>query len=180
MYKLKTLILYHRRLHPSLEPPDIYKLLFQATMGPAHILDNEECAFLYLRRECDDLGQYPNADEILIEPVSNKADVIRINLRPFKRESNNIHLLFDCMIQSAIHFSPCEERLRELWKEFTLLTRYGDLDFDFHEVATLDSTLLNNGFVPMSHSDSYIAKEQPSYRVVLAYLFKQSFCTGKK
>ncbi len=180
MHKLKTLILYHRRLHPSLEPPDIYKLLFQATMGPAHILDDTEYAFLSLRRECDDLGQYPNTDETLIETVSRKADVIRINLRPFKRESNNIDLLFDCMLQSAIHFSPSEERLRAVWKEFTLLTRYGDLDFDFHEVATLDSTLLNNGFVPMSHSDSYTAKEQPSYRIVLAHLFKQSFCTGKR
>ena len=48
--KLIELIFYHLKRYTVMELEDVYKLLYQSVMGPAHILQNKELAYFQKRK----------------------------------------------------------------------------------------------------------------------------------
>jgi hypothetical protein len=163
---LEELISGHTRLHPSLRARDVYKLLYQGTMGPRHLIRDPRRAMASLRKELKSVGQC-RGTEPLIEQVSVDGAVVRINLRPFKEFSDDRGALFGCMCSSARRIVPDEEQLRTLWSSFRALNGQEILNFDPREVSVLHNRLSREGFTALSHSREYTAREQPSYRVVL-------------
>ena len=65
---LIDLIRFHIKNHKYLSEQDVYKLLYQGTMGPRHLLGNPDVAKQYLMREWDSVK--PDEEEPLTEPVS--------------------------------------------------------------------------------------------------------------
>lgn len=163
---LPSLITSHRKQHPSARARDIYKMLHQGTMGPRHLLENENAARALLLREYEHLEARAQ-DEPLTEQVSTDGSIVRINLRPFKKLPGNLNALFECVILSAKHILPDECTLFTLWEGFKTLNRQDVVRFDHHEIASLDEKFSHEGFIPISHSEEYRMQEKPSYRVVL-------------
>lgn len=163
---LTCLIRDHKKLHPSARARDIYKLLHQGTMGPRHLMEQQEMAHAFLREEFDRAGT-PVPGEPLTEPVSIDGSVVRVNLRPFKERSGRIAVLFECLLSSAQSIVPDEALLGTLWQNFKELNRRAAGCFDHHEIAALDGLFEKEGFIALSHSEPYRIAEDPSYRVLL-------------
>lgn len=163
---LSHLIINHKKLHPSVRVRDIYKILHQGTMGPRHLIENKGSAHTRLWEEYESLD-VTERNEPLTEPVSMDGSVVRMNLRPFKRHSEDPGIVFSCLIDSAERLVPDESALRTLWKLFGVLNREEFRYFDEREVDALDEYLSTHGFMAISHSCEYRREEKPSYRVML-------------
>jgi hypothetical protein len=176
MYKnLESLILYHRKLHPSLTVQDIYKLLFQSTMGPAHIMKNKDKAISLLNQELNSLDLKFKKNEILVEPISIDEKVVRINLRPFKRKMLDVKLLFYTIEKTSGLFVKNQQKLDYYWETFKQLVQEKKLDFDSNNILSLEKRLSSQHNGLLTHSRIYRHKEKPSYRVVLIDIFKKLF-----
>lgn len=182
VHSLKSLIDFHIRVHPSMRAQDVYKLLYQGTMGPHHLLKDQNAARLFLQSECADLPP-PEDNEELLEPVSIDGSVIRINLRVFKELTRDEGTLFSCMLTSAKKMVPDETLLRTQWSEFKQMNETNLLHFGHQEIIRLDEQLAGKGFIAIRHSEEYRLHEKPAYRVVLRKCYEergglpQSNCT---
>jgi len=172
---LKELVIYHKTEHPSMDGADVYKMLFQGTMGPAHLMKNTDIAFSELKKEFKRAKTCGRKDEKLLEAVSIGGAVVRVNLRPYNRRGGEIEQLFKIMEVSARKFIPNKKKLIRLWADFKSLVQKGLLEFDYREVLELDTRIKQKENIVISHSEIYRKKEKPTYRVVLASVFKQSF-----
>jgi len=170
--KLETLIDYHSSIHPSLTIQDVYKLLYQGTMGPAHLMIDKDKAYIKLKREFKMADKGILEREVLLEPVSINGDMVRVNLRPYRRKSYDIELLFEIVLKSAKNFAPDEDKLNFLWKTFKQLVSKGKLDFNAVKVNAFEVNALSSNGLPIKHSDDYRAKEKPRYRVVKRSIFE--------
>ena len=65
---MKKILIEHAGRYPQWEPADLYKLIYQAAMGPGHALTDEGPARDILLREIAKLGSGP--DEPLNESIS--------------------------------------------------------------------------------------------------------------
>jgi len=52
--KINGLIKSEFELHPKAQLIDYYKLFFQGTFGPGHIISNKESAIKFLKNELDE------------------------------------------------------------------------------------------------------------------------------
>ncbi len=170
---LITLITYHTKMHPSLVVQDVYKILYQGTMGPKHILRNKEEAFSLLEEEFKEIDPESKKDKNLCERISIDGSVIRVNLRSYKRKSSDIKFLFDSMVTSAKDFIPDEEKLKKLWEIFKSLVQKGKLNFSYGEVISFYRKIITQKDSVIRHSEIYRKSEKPSYRIVLSGIFSK-------
>jgi hypothetical protein len=160
-------------MHPSLVVQDVYKILFQGTMGLKHILRNKEEAFSILEEEFMKTDPKSKKVENLCERISIDGSVIRVNLRPYKRKSSDIRLLFDSMVTSEKIFIPDEGKLKKLWEIFKSLVQKGELNFNYGEVISFYRNIITQEDTAIRHSEIYRKSEKPSYRIVLSGIFSK-------
>ena len=85
-------------MHPSMQPQDIVKLLFQAAFGAEHLLTDKDAAFRWLQKEFEKI-ETTDVSEKLYEQIQDK--VCRINLREWKRRNMPLSWLFRMFVESA-------------------------------------------------------------------------------
>ena len=170
---LLKLIEEHQSRYSHFEVQDAYKLIYQGVFGVAHILENKEAAWQYLQREFESLEA--SEDEPLLENISLRGDVVRINLRPFKAANASLEKLFEVMVQSAGEIQSTEEEFSKQWNEFQTLVRNETLSFDINTLEEFDSEVRAAHFPPVHHSEGYEEANRPAYRVVKRTLFEKTF-----
>lgn len=172
---IKSLITIQKELHPSMRIQDVYKLLFQSTLGPYHIMHHLNHAFSVLNREFTNLDIQNARKEILIENISINHQVVRINLRPFKSQYNSIEDLFIVIRESVATFNPDRENLLRVWDDFKTLVSKNELDFNLEELTEFEKSIDPLHDSNIRHSEDYKQRENPSYRVALKSIFRKHF-----
>lgn len=149
------LLANERAQRPERSDRDDVKFLFQALLGPGHLLDDTERARAWLEREMN--GTEPDGDEPLIEPLSSIW--CRVNLRPAKALGIAPERILALMIEGEPGAVYARSDVQRLYALFT-----GE---QMREVPAPDilKDLSDPGFVP-SHSERYRGAYRPSYRVV--------------
>ncbi len=112
--ELQDLLEYHLKLYPLMNAEDIYKMLYQGTMGVVHFIDSPQSAKEYLIFEFDKIEADSSIQ--LIEPVSTDGKMVRLNLRAYKNKGGKIQPLFDAMMKTAMEFEPSKSELEKLLK----------------------------------------------------------------
>jgi len=163
------------RLHRNLGIQDVYKLLFQGVMGVAHILEDREKAWRELQKEFEGLDTSEFMEEPLLERVSADGDVIRVNLKSFKRLGLSLEELFEVILKSAERISADRERFERVWKRFIELVKAGKLDFDYERLREFDGVVGAGGYPPVHHSRAYAKDNKPAYRVVHKKAYQEIF-----
>lgn len=171
--ELFQLIQKHQKNKHQLQIQDVYKLLYQSVFGVAHILKHQRKAKKLLEEELQSIEA--STDEALIENISTNAEIVRINLRPFKALSLSTDLLFSVMLKSAKLTNATRENFDEIWGEFKNLVRSGRLCFDQSELKKFDTLIIEKKCPPVHHSGAYRAANRPAYRVVQLDIFKEYF-----
>lgn len=166
-WSTKQLVEYHQRTKVSVHVQDVYKLLYQANFGVEHFLTDTAHVREYLLNELGSLEtDAVVSDEPLVERISSRGDIVRVNLRPFKKLNRDPETLVEWMFRSAAVHSPDSLMFRRQWNEFHDLVRYGLLEFPMEEVSEWNRRITAGDIRPVHHSPEYAAANRPAYRVI--------------
>lgn len=98
--EVEKLIQQEHNLHPRAELIDYYKLYFQAICGPGHLIENEESAALFLRKE---LSESRINNEPLFQDISFSGfDFCRVNLKLIRLKLIKEEVFLNLFIESAL------------------------------------------------------------------------------
>jgi len=167
------LIEFHQKIKNNVTIQDAYKLIYQSIFGNSHLLQHVDQARIYLIEEFESIQA--SSEEPLIEPISPQGNVVRINLRPFKRQKKNIDGLFQAMIASARQIAGSVSEIQRVWDEFKQAVAANRLHFDDHGLIGFDHEIQAQHFPAVHHSAAYRMANHPAYRVVHAEVF-DNYC----
>jgi hypothetical protein len=164
-WSVKKLVGYHQSLKDSLEVQDVYKLLYQANFGPEHLMADSSTVLEYLREELSSMDTIARQGEDLIERISTRGDMVRINLRPYRHLGLSPGLLVHIMMESARETVPDSLMFYRQWNEFFALVRYGVLNFSPDDLEKWDAQVQRGEITAVHHSPAYRRANAPAYRV---------------
>ena len=160
------LISEHLSSYPEMQITDVYKLVYQSIMGPAHMGTDIVKIKDYLSHEISDISASERAD--LIENISPSGAVIRVDLKRIKAEDGNIHLLAEAIARSASGIKPDTSMLENVWHVVGNLIKNGSLrQFTRAEFEAFTREIEKTGYPAAHHSEIYHKRYSPAYRVLL-------------
>ena len=164
---LKKIIDDEYKLHPFATLIDYYKLVFQATFGPAHILKNKDVAYQVLVNEISLLEDRKDAN---IQDLSFMTDFMRVDLQLV--EKIKMDNFWAILLKSAdIFFNINKEGWLNIWSEAeNYLSNFTLKNFEKDKML-LTSKVEN--VAPVHHSDIYKTNYNPHYRVVSKGLWQR-------
>lgn len=175
----KELVGFHQNLRPGLGVQDVLKMLYQANLGVEHLLTDTADVRTYLARELEGL-EPTDMKESLVEPVSTRGDLIRVNLRPFKDLNLGPDLLVQMMFESAAETKPDTLMFYRQWNEFFDLVRYGFLKFPMEDAERWHAIVTGGPPKPVHHTEPYKNLYRPAYRVVRKAVFDRTMTRGNE
>ncbi|MDD5263786.1 MAG: DUF4111 domain-containing protein [Candidatus Bipolaricaulis sp.] len=161
---MRSILIEHARRYPRWQLADLYKLVHQSAMGSEHAVADEAHARARLTREMAEMG--PGPSEPLIDPISPNAEVVRVHLRPYRREGFDPDLLLNAFVQTARQLRGSPERIEAGLAEAVQLARDGSIAFAEVDIAAVSARMRESGFPAVHHSDIYVVEYRPAYRVV--------------
>jgi hypothetical protein len=161
--ELERLIEDHHRRRPLTRARDYYKLLYQGVFSVGHMMGED--AFPRLKEEAERVKELGPWDDPMVESVSLKGDILRVNLRPFIKSGGSLEALYLAMVASAEVKGDPMQFLR-LWRLFKQMADRLSIVLDENEVCEIDDALGERGPVPMHHTAQYREAYYPAYRVV--------------
>jgi hypothetical protein len=168
------LVEYHQHLRPQLQVQDVYKMLYQANFGVAHFLTDTAELRKYLSDELSTMDTTIRGEQ-LIERISPTDEIVRVNLRPFKRRQLDPERLVAAMFLSASETKPDTEAFYHDWNEFSGLVQYGLLEFPTKDLGEWNARVTAGNLEPAHHSEQYMELYKPAYRVVRRVVFGSTF-----
>ncbi len=166
--KMIELIYCHLELYPAMELGDVYKLLYQSVMGPAHILQNKELAYSYLKNEFDSPNE--NHENDLYVDISLDHELVRLNIPVFRKQCS-LNALFEMLCETQRKIIPDKDKLKHYWLALGSLIEGNTFEqFTPDRWNRLNKLLNEHVFPHFSHSAVYKNLYRPSYRIVLREL----------
>ncbi len=153
----------HSARYPGLGLEDIYKLLHQAALGPAHAVERL-AARGRLAQEAAELGTGP--DEPLIDPISPDGRLARVHLRAYVARGRNLDTLADAFAETARTWVPSTDKLAKFCGCLGDLADAGGIAFIRSDVVAYMDARANEGWPAVHHSAAFRAAWHPAYRVV--------------
>lgn len=156
------------QLHPSMEPQDVYKMMFQAAFGAEHILQEKEAAYAYLKSEFEETKP---SDESLLEQIGE--GVCRVNLGAWKQRHLPLEWLFRMFVGSVEAESrkqgmqeAAAECFQQYEREAKEAVKEGMFSFSYEAFEEYAKNYHQAGPHPVHHSEPYRKSERPAYRLV--------------
>jgi hypothetical protein len=159
------------RRHPGFRVEDLYKMLYQACFGGDHLIKDKAKARKRLQEEWNNTDKIPKG-ETLIEIIDPRGDVMRINLRIYKKIRGTADRLFDLFVQSAEQFEKDRDRLIRYWGYVMEMVENGEIIFSKSILQDFWIDMGKEGFPAVHHSESYFDANRPAYRIVLKKLWE--------
>jgi hypothetical protein len=164
---LLTLLEQHLSWYPLMEPPDIYKLLYQGMMGSEHLLTSQEQYTQSLYSEYEQLQ--PDASQRLLETVRPDGALFRLNLRPFKSRQLGLSVLTLPLLETAHHPFGTMADLSAVWAALVRLCQQGRIShYDPNLIHQFSHWLEAMNYPSVHHSELYRLTYQPAYRLISA------------
>ncbi len=162
----------HAARYPGLGLEDIYKLLHQAALGPAHAVDGK-AARARLAAELAGLATGP--EEPLADPISPDGRLARVHLRTFAAHGFDPDMLADAFTETGRSWTPSTEKLAKFCGCLGDLADAGGIAFARAEVERYMDARSAEDWPAVHHSDAFRRRWLPAYRVVDITLLPESF-----
>ena len=162
------------KLHPKAQLIDYYKLFFQGTFGPEHIISNKNSAIEFLKNE---LEESPIFEEIDYQNISYINEFYRVNINII----NKGMITFDDFMDAFLKSAKIEKEIS--YKEW--LEEWGNIEnqillmkIPIENIEQQSSELWNiiKNEQIISHSNIYRSTYFPHYRLINAEQFKRIKC----
>lgn len=157
----------HVACYPLLGLRDAYKLLYQAVLGPEHLIAS---AGEFERRLLAEVAALrPGPHDPLWQPLRPDGALGRVHLRPFVAQGGDPALLSAACLRTALVHWGARADLEAVWERFTGLARQGLWPaFTPQGLDALPGELRRGGYPALHHSARYAHAYAPAYRVVSA------------
>jgi hypothetical protein len=155
-----SLFAFHLQHYPSMTVQDVYKLLYQGTFGPEHFMHDLDAAREYLKTEMADLND-PAPGEQLYEPVSPREDLVRVNLRLYRKSGYPPEALLTAMSESRVNADTI--LFMQRWKAFIAWAT--SHRFDRSDLHLWAERITPRNLPVVHHSALYERTYHPAYRV---------------
>lgn len=174
-HALSSILADQVQRHPSLQLPDLYKLLHQACMGSEHAVSDEDGARAWLEKELAIMGN--GAPEPLLDAISPWGEIVRVHLRPYVEEGHDPKDLLAAFVRTGREHQGSATRLAWCGEVAEQMALAGLLPFPAQHIAEFMQSMEQRGFPALHHSRLYVRLYRPAYRVVArAYLQPQVRC----
>jgi len=151
--EMKRCLEEQKKRYPLMNEDDVVKFAFQGMLGVSHLIDSEEKALEWLKKEMDALEADP--EEPLVEKIST--EWVRLNLRAAKARGKTA--------EELVYPLCCSARMKPL--SFTRQNVYNfcvKLDGSDAMKAAAEK-VLDESWLPR-HSEKYREVYAPAYRVM--------------
>ena len=149
----------HTERYPSWQVQDVYKLAYQAALGPGHSIRNPSSAREWLERELAAMGKGPT--EPVIDPISTNEEIVRVHLRPYLAYGGDPEMLLSAFVDTANHYHGETELL-----EAYLAQIVDHQHFPPEKMEDFFQKIKEQGYPGVHHSETYRKLYRPAYRVV--------------
>ena len=163
--EILKLITSHINRYPLIQIQDVYKLLYQGTMGIDHFFPSSQ---VFEERLFNEMGTV-QADETLPlwEPIRPDGKVVRLNLAAYKAKTNDIAALATLGFWTADLFKGNREDLKTAWNTFQRLCHTHRIQkFPPDELDQFHRQIEKNKYLPVHHSEVYRQAYKPAYRLI--------------
>lgn len=164
----RQIVARHVARFPRMEPQDVYKLVFQATMGSRHAGLDSAMAQEWLDREIAALQ--PGPAEPVLDTIAADGRLVRVNLRPFLAAGGSRDALLQAFVRTAHGFAGSEDALRRSLGFAEAMADARLLPFRRTALHVYFERMRSQGYPAVEHSAAYEAAYRPAYRVVLRSL----------
>lgn len=160
----------HLRRYPAAEPIDLYKLLHQSAMGPAHAVSDVVGARSRLQAEAREarsrIGSAAARLEPLWDPIAPDGSLGRVHLMPYLAAGRLLESLLLAFVRTAEVFKPEPELLAARCRTLIDLARAGRLNVPANDLSALIARMATDGYPAAHHSSRYRTTYRPAYRIV--------------
>jgi len=169
--RITELIISEFELHPKAQLIDYYKLFFQGTFGPGHIIKDKISAENNLKTE---LTNTSNFEDIEFQNISFLNTFYRVNINVLNEEIISLDDFLDAFLKSAnieneINHNEWMENWKNIEKQFFKLKI--PIENIEQQSAELWEIIKDKQLV--SHSNAYRAAYSPHYRLISSAQFQR-------
>lgn len=162
MLDFERIISDQARRYPELTPQDAIKAVFQAVLGPGHLISDESEAERYIREEL--AAVRPACSPELVEPLGGR--FFRLHLASLKCSGLSVRTLTRMLMLSTEVETGDRSELEAGADTIVRLADEGKLPFDAGEARAAADAWRDAGFSVCRHSERFREKYAPSYRVL--------------
>lgn len=160
----RPIIQAHIARYPIMDPGDLYKLLHQGATGSEHAVESAEAARRWLGREIATLGDGP--PEPTVDTIAPDGAHVRVHLRPFLAAGGDPERLLAAFVGTANQAPPVVSRLRCALDAAVRLAAEGLLPYGPSALEAYFDRQRRAGYPAVHHSDGFVTRYRPAYRVV--------------
>lgn len=153
----------HFARYPAMQLTDVYKLLHQAALGPAHAISGEDAA-ARLTAEIAEAGTGPS--EPLPDVISPDGRLARIHVRSYVAAGLDPARLARAFGETAATYPPSPDKLAKFCGCLGDLADAGGLPFPRVDVEAFMNAQRDAGWPAVHHSPAFRAAYAPAYRVI--------------
>lgn len=158
----------HLFRYPLMQPRDLYKLMFQASMGSAHGIEDRYKATDSLYREIQNLPSGP--PEPMVDIISHEGDLARINLRPYMAAGGDPDGLLEAFVRTSADYGKSLQRMEQYRSWVVGMDQEELLPPPLKGIAGYFREMMTSGYPAVHHSEIYRKAYSPAYRVILSDL----------
>ncbi len=153
--------------YPAQRLVDIYKTFFQGHLGPAHLIADSTSAAQHIEAE---LAQSADFEDYDYQPLPPDGKFVRANLKLIKDGKVSLEDFTAAFVNSAKPVSGTDiENWKAQWpKILAEIERQKPALPDFQKDRDFIESLLEKNEYVVHHSDEFIEKYNPHYRVMSA------------
>lgn len=166
----RAVIREHVARYPAMEPQDLYKLLHQGSTGSEHAVESPEAAARWMESEVATLGDGPA--EPLADTIAPGGSYVRVHLRPFVAAGGDPAALLSAFVATANAGAPPASRLRCALATAIGLADEGVLPWEPGALKAYFARQRAAGYPAVHHSDAFLTRYRPAYRVVSGDLLR--------
>lgn len=168
--KIRESVRYQLSNYPKSTLIDIYKNFFQDSFGPEHLIEDIAAAKEYLVSELASADSFRGP---VLEQTGYKQRFYRVNLVLVKDGTIPVDSFFSLFIESSKNIThPSNDKWIKEWKSIETVIREMNLDIlGYSNDKLFLDRLLHQGKFVVHHSEEFIIKYDPHYRIVLKSLF---------
>lgn len=161
------------------DPRDLYKLVHQGTMGPAHAVPADGSAAAWLAGEWAEMAAEPPATWPLLEPLRPDSQLVRVHLAPLAAlvtrdapAAAHAQLLAAAWERLAVAFARTARdwrrepgELRAVWERAAADTALWTGRTGAPAVAAFTAEAARAGWPAVHHGEAFVRARRPHYRV---------------
>ena len=164
MSSISSVILWQMDNYPLMGVQDLYKLLYEAYMGPGHAVNNIFSVVQWMNDEVQNMAEYN--DTSTYEDLDPSTGMVRVNLRPFLKNGGSKEKLLNAFIMTANSYKGNTENLSNALKISLEMSDKGLIKLQPEHLQPFFADLEKRGYPAIHHSESYRSHHKPAYRVI--------------